>query len=277
MSAPPETTTLKATTATTSPVCAPEPRDRRHVYERQLRVVVIEPDPLIAKQIYAYVSKQPKYVVVGIARSVKDGVNIIANTRPHLLILDLDLDGDDGIVEGLELVRQLRTRGSAVDVVALSAVSKARLVRAAVQLGVIDFVVKPFQLERLRQALAVARRRATTGAQDRQLRQDEVDALRLGGQTRWLPRDVEPHRLVQVRAALLGAGCPVTASDVALKANVARTTARRYLEYLVTINELEVEYTSNGRGRPSKAYQFAGQSQVGLHATGRPPVLSDAG
>jgi response regulator of citrate/malate metabolism len=276
MPAPPENTTRKAATATPSHVGAPGPRDRRDAYERQWRVVVVEPDPLIAKQIYAYVSRQPKYVVVGIARSAKEAMRIIVSTRPHVLILDLDLDGDQGIVEGLKLLRQLRARGSAVDVVALSAVSKARLVRAAVHLGVIDFVVKPFQLERLRQALAVARRSMTTGAQDRQLRQDEIDALRLGGQTRWLPRDVQPDRLVQVRAALLGAGCPVTASDVALKANVARTTARRYLEYLVTINELEVEYTSNGRGRPSKAYHVAGQSQVGLQAV-RQPVLSDAG
>lgn len=258
------------------PRCSSAPLNRKDTYDRQWRVVVVEPDPLVAKQVYAYVSRQPNYVVVGIARSATEAMRVIINAQPHLLVLDLDLDADQGIAEGLRLLRRLRARGSAVEVVAMSAVSTARLVAAAVHLGVVDFVVKPFQLERLRQALAFARRSMATVAQDRRLRQEEIDELRLGDQTRWLPRDVDPRRLVQVRAALLAAGRPVTASDIGLGANVARTTARRYLEYLVTISELEVDYTSTGRGRPSKAYQLAGHSQVG-HRAGPAAMLSDAG
>jgi response regulator of citrate/malate metabolism len=226
-------------------------------------VVIVESDPHTANQLHAYISKQPKFAVVGIVGCAASAVRMVRNMQPDLLILDLDLDAGGSPDEGVQLLRQLRAQGSAIDVVALSAVSSTRVVRSAVHLGVVDFMVKPFHLERLRQALAAARRSMMAAAQDRHLGQEEIDALRIGGQTRWLPRDLESRRLDQVRATLVGEGADLTATDVAVKASVARTTARRYLEYLVTIGEAEVDCAGTGRGRPSKRYRIARPARIG--------------
>jgi response regulator of citrate/malate metabolism len=52
---------------------------------------------------------------------------------------------------------------------------------------------------------------------------------------------------------------PATAAEVAQLTGVSRVTARRYLEYLVTIGRAQVSIAPAGPGRPSKTYVLAGQ------------------
>ena len=58
-----------------------------------------------------------------------------------------------------------------------------------------------------------------------------------------------------LRAVLASARRPLTAEEVGRATGVARTTARRYLEYLVTIGETTVESQRVGPGRPFKSYE----------------------
>jgi response regulator of citrate/malate metabolism len=88
----------------------------------------------------------------------------------------------------------------------------------------------------------------------RGLTQEEIDSLARGDTGRWLPRDLEPGRLSDVRAILREREGPLTAEELADELGVARTTAWRYLEYLVTVGDATVELQSAGPGRPPKAY-----------------------
>ena len=57
-----------------------------------------------------------------------------------------------------------------------------------------------------------------------------------------------------MRALLRDRGQPLTAEELADELGVARTTAWRYLEYLVTVGDATVELQPAGPGRPPKAY-----------------------
>ena len=50
----------------------------------------------------------------------------------------------------------------------------------------------------------------------------------------------------------------MTAADVAARTHVSRVTARRYLEYLVTVGQATTSILAAGPGRPSKTYEIAG-------------------
>jgi hypothetical protein len=96
-----------------------------------------------------------------------------------------------------------------------------------VQLGAVDYLVKPFDEERLRKSLLLFQRRmAMLG--DAQLSQGEVDQFCSNGPNalRWLPRTLSSSRLDEIRAVLERDERPVTAEAVAAETGVARVTAR---------------------------------------------------
>jgi response regulator of citrate/malate metabolism len=217
------------------------------------RVLVVEDDREVASLHCRYVDRQPGFTVVGVALTAEQALEMVHNLRPHLLLLDLGLPGVDGLV----LLRRLRASGSPVEAIAVTAAREGDTVRATVQLGVVDYLVKPFHPDRLRQALGAFLRRMATVAPGGELAQTEIDALTTAGTggRRWLPKDLQPERLEDVRAALAAADEPLSAEDLAGRTGIARTTARRYLEYLVTVSEATVEQVSDGPGRPRKAYR----------------------
>jgi response regulator of citrate/malate metabolism len=215
------------------------------------RVVVVEDDPVVAHMHCRFVMRVPGFEVAGVAGTAAAAEQLIGALRPDLLLLDLGLPDRSG----LELLRALRGRGDEVEAIAVTAASAAAVVRSTVHLGVVDYLVKPFDQERLRQSLALFRRRMAM-LSGRRLQQPEVDRLRTDGPgaRRWLPRDLSPTRLEQVRSRFADAPAPVTAAELAGLLGISRVTARRYLEYLVTIGGARASAHASGPGRPTKTY-----------------------
>ena len=215
------------------------------------RVIVVEDDPVVAKMHCRFVAQVPGFEVAGVGRTATAAERLITSLRPDLLLLDLGLPDRSG----LDLLRRLRADGDEVEAIAVTAASAASVVRSTVHLGVVDYLVKPFDQERLRQSLSLFRRRMAMLSANR-LQQPEVDRLRTDGPgaRRWLPRDLSPTRLEQVRHRFADAAGPVTAAELASQLGISRVTARRYLEYLVTIGWAQAALAASGPGRPAKTY-----------------------
>jgi two-component system response regulator DctR len=216
------------------------------------RLLIVEDDREVARLHCRFVARMPGLSVVGVAGTAAEAERMVGALRPHLLLLDVGLPGQDGVA----LLRRLRARAEPVEVIAVTAASGADTVRAAIQLGALDYLVKPFDQDRLRRALGVFRRRMALLA-DPQLAQADLDRLCSDGPNaqRWLPRDLSGERLQAIRAIVAAAPERLTAEEVAAEAGVARVTARRYLEYLVTIGQAAMEPVAVGRGRPRNTYR----------------------
>jgi two-component system response regulator DctR len=215
------------------------------------RVLVVEDDRVVARLHCRFIARVPGFTAVGVAATVAQAQEMIGALRPDLLLLDIGLPGDDGVV----LLRRLRAGGLPVEVIAVTAATATEVVRATVHLGAVDYLVKPFDQERLRKSLGLFQRRMARLAGGR-LAQDDVDRICSDGPNafRWLPRDLSDARLDEIRAILARTAQPATADAVAAEAGVARVTARRYLEYLVTIGQATMEPVAGGPGRPRKTY-----------------------
>ena len=196
-----------------------------------------------------YVREQPGFELVCATSDPRRALAALRTLRPHLALVEVGLGGG-----GLSLLADVRASGAPIEVIVSGSDARADTVRAALRLGALDYLVQPFEPERLRRSLAAFRRRMGAGAASGPLSQEEVDELvrRDGG--RWLPRDLDEQRLEEVRAALRLHGGPLTADELADSLGVARTTAWRYLEYLVTVGDASVELLPAGYGRPPKAY-----------------------
>lgn len=212
---------------------------------------IAEDDPAVRYVYERQIDRVPGFTTVGAAESGEQVVAELMRTPAHLLLLDLTLRGMDG----LAVLRDIRARRTPIEAIVVTASRNADVVRALVHLGVVDYLVKPFPPERLHQALALFRHRMIALADD-PLNQENVDQVCASGRQmrRWLPRGLTVPTLLHVKRALNEAPEPATAEDVATRARVARVTARRYLEYLVTTDQARSRVVPDGPGRPTKTY-----------------------
>jgi two-component system response regulator DctR len=220
---------------------------------RDWRVLIVDGDPVSASLHRRVVDTHPGFVVGAVVASGEEAIGILRHRGQVDLIL-LDVAAPD--IGLSRLLRSLRP-GTAPDVIALTSVRDPEVVRANLHLGVVDYLVKPFPVERLRQALVAFRNRMNV-LRGARLEQADIDALFASSSSAFLPKGVQADTLRAVRQVLQSSdGDQLTAEEVADRAAIARVTARRYLEYLSTVREVDVEAFSSGRGRPRKRYSRA--------------------
>jgi response regulator of citrate/malate metabolism len=232
-----------------------------HVSSSDLwRVLVVEDDEVIAAVHCRFVAQQPGFRLVGRAGTASEAEQLIATTQPDLVLLDLELPGPSG----LALLRRMRLAKRTVEVIVITAHARSDVVRACMQLGAVDYLVKPFWPDRLADALHgfAARMDSLRGAAP--MDQQAIDRIRTGADagSAVASPNIRRDRLHQVRHALEG-GAPMTAEEVAQATGIARVTARRYLEHLVSQGQCTVDAVADGPGRPRKAYQLWLDGPVG--------------
>jgi response regulator of citrate/malate metabolism len=215
------------------------------------RVVVVEDDNTVAGVHCRFVAQHAGFKVVGRAETAAEAEQLIATAQPDLVLLDLELPGPSG----LALLRQLRTAKLGVEVIVITAHARAEIVRRSMQLGALDYLVKPFWPERLAEALDSFAERMQGLRDGQAMDQQAIDRLRGGAAPAAGPANIRRDRLGVVRETLQGAA-PMTADDVAQATGMARVTARRYLEHMVSLGQCTVDAVSAGPGRPRKAYQL---------------------
>jgi response regulator of citrate/malate metabolism len=220
---------------------------------RRWQVLIVEDDPVIASIYRKTIGGISRLEVAGIVRRGEDALAFVARRPCDLVLLDLSLAGMDG----LAMLQQLRQSGHHAEVIALTADSRTHVVRAVIQGGAVDYLVKPFSPDRLRQALGLFLNRAAALNGER-LDQDAIDRVCSGGRVakRWLPKGLTEDGMDRVRASLGSCGAGASSSDVADAIGMARVTARRYLEYLVATGQASVDAIPTGPGRPRKLYQL---------------------
>ena len=136
------------------------------------------------------------------------------------------------------------------------------VVRSAVSLGVVQYVLKPFVFATLRERLLAYRayREQVQGA-DQVGTQAEVDqvigGLRASAETP-LPKGMSEELLSRVSRALREAVEGISASELGDTVGVSRVTARRYAEFLCESRLAVRRSRYAGPGRPEVEYRWSG-------------------
>jgi response regulator of citrate/malate metabolism len=222
-----------------------------------LRVLVVEDDPVAAEAHRVYVDRLPGFVCIGLAGTAARALHVLSREQVDLVLLDMNLP--DG--HGLDVVRRMRAAGNQTDVVAVTAAREVAAVQAAARIGVVQYVLKPFAFETLRDRLtAYARQRRA--AEDGQVvaDQDEVDRLLHPATSSSVPKGLAGSVLDRV-VTLLGDREGWTAEEVAASIGTSRITARRYLEHLADQGQALRTQRYDGRsGRPKVEYSWVSES-----------------
>ncbi|AVP84822.1 response regulator [Aeromonas hydrophila] len=218
-----------------------------------IKILIVEDDPAIAEIHRRFVQRLAGFEVLGVALTLFDAREQIEILKPDLVLLDVWLP--DG--EGFALLRELRQAEASLDVILLTAAREAGALQEAMRLGVVDFILKPVVFERLRDTLDKYCQSCAALAALADIDQQAVDALlgtplqqvAAGG----LPKGIDGLTLQRVLAALTGVGA--SAEEIGNRVGVSRTTARRYLEFLVGQQLASPELEYGTVGRPERRYR----------------------
>ena len=125
-----------------------------------LRVLIVDDEPLGRRRVAALVRKEPGVEIVGMIGDGVSAVEAIRSLAPDLVFLDVQMPG----MTGLEVVRTIGPADMPT-IVFVTAYDKHAL--EAFDLAAIDYLVKPFDDERFKEAFQRVRRVARLEAASR--------------------------------------------------------------------------------------------------------------
>ncbi|OKK22787.1 chemotaxis protein CheY [Streptomyces sp. CB00455] len=221
-----------------------------------LAVLVVDDDLRVARINAAYVAKVPGFRVVAEAHSAAEALDFLTAHPVDLILLDHYLPDENG----LDLVRRLRQLGHHTDVIMVTAARDLATVQAAMRLGALQYLVKPFTFAGLRaklQAYGTLRRTLATGGEAEQAEVDRIfGALAAAGSPNELPKGHSATTAELVRQVLRSAGGPLSTQQIADRAGISRQTAQRYLKLLERSGRVSLALRYGETGRPEHRYTW---------------------
>lgn len=114
--------------------------------------VLIVDDALFMRKLIRDALEPLGFVVVGEAANGREALERFSELAPDLVTLDIVMPEMDG----LEALKQIRMQDEEAKVIMITAVDQRDAMLTAMNLGVADFVVKPFEPERIVSAVEKA-------------------------------------------------------------------------------------------------------------------------
>jgi two-component system, chemotaxis family, chemotaxis protein CheY len=113
------------------------------------RLLVVD-DALFMRKLICGVAAEAGWQVVGEAGNGVEAILLYQQHRPDLVTMDLVMP----VMGGLEALRQIRVGDPEAKVVVVTALDQKQSLMDSIREGAIDFIVKPFERERVLALLA---------------------------------------------------------------------------------------------------------------------------
>ncbi len=229
-----------------------------------IRVLVVEDEPVASAAHAAYVGRMAGFMLAGTAPDGQSALRLLgelaaAGEPVELVLLDMNLPD----LHGLDIARRMRAAGILADIIAITAVREVAIVRSAVAIGVVQYLIKPFTFATFEDKLSSYRlfrqqlASPESGAGRTGASQSEVDqafaSLRAPSEMP-LPKGLSVSTLDSVREYLKQHSGSVSATEVMAALGMSRVTARRYLEYLADAGIASRAPRYGTPGRPENEY-----------------------
>ncbi len=162
-----------------------------------IRIVVVDDSPEVISNIERLLYFEPDIEVVGTANDGEVGYQVVRETRPDVVLLDINMPGMDGLTAAQAITSSL----PGIQVIMMSIQDDMEYVRRAMLAGARDYVLKPLDIDevpaKVRQVHGTVR----------------VSSERPGEAA---PEEAEPGQVVTVFGPRGGCGCTTIAINLAL-------------------------------------------------------------
>jgi two-component system chemotaxis response regulator CheY len=111
--------------------------------------ILITDDALFMRVTLKNILTQNGWLVVGEAQNGRESVQLYKQLKPDIVTMDITMPEMDGITA----LKEIRAADPDAKVIMCTAMGQKNLVVEAIQAGAKDFIVKPFQAERVVEAV----------------------------------------------------------------------------------------------------------------------------
>ena len=219
-------------------------------------VVIAEDDPKIAEIQSRFIEKIEGFEVVGIGNTIAESEEIIDVFQPDLVLLDVFFPDGNGV----DLLWKIRRLYKNIDIIFITAAKEVATLQDAIRGGAFDYVLKPMTFSRFQSTLRKfsEHRNKLKGITNLdQLNVDQIihpaqDAGKIDAR---MPKSINPLTLERIEDEVKKLGDDgVNAEEMGMQVGISRTTARRYLEFLVSRGTVKPTLVYGSVGRPERLY-----------------------
>ena len=113
----------------------------------KITILIADDNPEFCQTLASYIEVQDDMEVIGIAKDGEQAIDMISNTMPDIVLLDVIMPHLDGLGV-LEKINMIKSNKKPICIM-LSAVGQDKITQKAISLGAEYYVVKPFDIELL--------------------------------------------------------------------------------------------------------------------------------
>ncbi|GAA0337716.1 chemotaxis protein CheY [Bacillus carboniphilus] len=114
-----------------------------------MATILIVDDAKFMRMTLRNIFEEANHTIVGEAQTGKESIDLYKELQPDLVTMDITMPEMDGI----EAVKRIREIDPNATIIMCSALGQSRLVLEAIEAGAVDFIVKPFEKERVMEAV----------------------------------------------------------------------------------------------------------------------------
>lgn len=222
------------------------------------QVLIVEDDLMVASIHRDYILRHGQLSIAAHCRNGRDALQVIETQHIDLAIVDVYMP----LMDGAAFVTELRRRNYATDIIMVTAANDIPHIRQLFSLGVLDYLVKPFEFARFAQAIDRFIKKQSLLAPASPISQNALDALFCSAPQRHtasvLPRKGLQEQTLDFIIEYMRAHRDeaMTSEQIAAALNLSRVTIRRYMNYLIEEGSVVSKIDYSTGGRPSLLYQF---------------------
>jgi two-component system response regulator YesN len=158
-----------------------------------LKVFLVDDEPFILEGLCSIVDwEQYNLEIVGQARNGEEALLAMETMDIDILITDISMPK----LNGLELIRQVISRDMDTKFIILSGYNEFNYVKEGIKLGIENYLLKPINLEELKQTLYTTVNKIQNIAHD-QITDNNLDIIRDNILVRWVNRTIDPKELLE--------------------------------------------------------------------------------
>lgn len=220
-----------------------------------IQVLITEDDYRVGNIHAEFLTKIADVEVVGKALSGKETLELVESLSIDLILLDIFMPD----ILGTELIRQIRNLNPDIDIIMISAATDKSMVEDAIRNGIFDYIIKPVKMDRFTKTIEKYKRTRKTLDKEAEVDQSFLDDYfgykdKDVSTNKDTPKGIDPLTLEKIKKFIKANHLGITAEEMGVKIGASRTTARRYLEYLISIGTCTAQLEYGIVGRPERKY-----------------------
>lgn len=224
-----------------------------------INVMIIEDDPMVRDINSKFLKKMDDFKLLKAASNLMEAKEFMEDNKVDLLLLDIYLPKENGI----DFLKQLRKDGAEVDVILITADKTSSMIQEALRYGAVDYLIKPFTLERFKEALGKYKQMHNSFSNSNIIEQKTLDkyisgaSLDKSNDEEDFEKGINKYTYKIIWNEIESSKNDYkTAEEISASSGVARVTVRKYLDYMEKEGKVKKLIEYGKVGRPQHKYKI---------------------